>query len=123
MGILGQGVGRRKPLNLGGKWKIPRRKTQGGVGRGRRVGEAGNPNYSWEGSLPWIPCPREGVVGYSLLLSQLERLSPATRLGLQLFLVTHTAWGPTSCRTSGSTPEAELWVSHCGPQTYCIKLK
>lgn len=33
MGILGQGVGRRKPLNLGGKWKIPRRKSKLFLGR------------------------------------------------------------------------------------------
>lgn len=100
MGIWG--VGRRKPLNLGGKWKLLcRKKTRWGGGWGRE--KLGWERLKPKSSLRWSSTVNNLPLGKSSWLEfpyGPESLIPATRSGLQLFSVTHTAWGPISCHTT-----------------------
>lgn len=82
------------------------------------AGRGWNPNMM-EGVL-YCPAP---ALGESRWLGRVlpgcgpGGLPLATGLGLQLFSVTHTAWGPSSCHITGSTSKGEFSL-----QTHCTQL-
>lgn len=78
----------------------------GGWGGGSRwiwEGEAGVGEAETQMLLRWSSTVNNLPLGKSSWLEfpcGPESLIPATRSGLQLFSVTHTAWGPISCHTT-----------------------
>jgi len=88
---------------------LSRKNQERDGGEGMEGGEGLKPKHDGGGPVLSSPCPgRKPLAGTG---------APWMWLGLQLFSVTHTAWGPSSCHITGSTSEGEFSL-----QTHCTQL-
>lgn len=104
------GGGEEGALEFGRGVEVAKQEKPGeGWGGGDGRGEGLKPKHDGGGPVLSSPCPgRKPLAGTG---------APWMWLGLQLFSVTHTAWGPSSCHITGSTSEGEFSL-----QTHCTQL-